>query len=241
MVNLYIISFSLIFVIAAPLGDSFVNDFTNRSYSLTLFVEDNGVLRTDSCLACEHPQNIVYNVTLDGLPSPANRRGLKLLMNNVNATCTSSSQISVGHLSSITYYSYGDFEMYGMVGHSPNGSYPPLNTFTCFSAFVGTSTAEYHNELAFCWPASNPFELHMSYWIGNDGDVIHGPKVKIFDFDMTKTYHRYTVQWRSSQIRWMVDGIIVWTNSADPTTTNNNTPTTIGPRLVPSFFSTTFT
>lgn len=72
------------------------------------------------------------------------------------------------------------------------GSDPPSNAFTCFSAYVGTTTAAYHNEIAICFSMSNISQIHFGYWVGYDGDVEH-LVIKDLGFDASQSYHKVRI------------------------------------------------
>lgn len=203
----------LLVIPSATYGDFFL-DFTNRDDALAIFNEDEGKLTTDSSLACMRPDHLSYNTHLDGEPNAL--QGLVVTLDNLSPTCSSSAQISVGHMSSISKYSYGDFEIYAKIAHSPPGStdpHPPSNAFTCFSLYVGTSEAEYHNEIALCWSPSNFTQIHFGYWIGYDGDKEH-QIIKDLGFDFSESYHTYAFQWRPTSITWLVDGKVLATSQS---------------------------
>ena len=130
----------------------------SRSAVQAIFEEGHGSLLTDGSRACMEPSHLEYDVLLD----PATgERGLRMLLDD-QPMCGHGAEIAVGHLASWSGYSYGDFEWRARVHHAPDGSSPPSNSFTCFSTFVRGGSL--HNELAWCFPATDPHEVHMSYW-----------------------------------------------------------------------------
>ena len=145
---------------ARLLGDAtsgFDLDMTSRAAAQAIFEEGSGSLLTDGSRACMEASHLEYGALLD---SASGERGLRLIMDGQGLTCGHGAEIAVGHLASWQYYSYGDFEWRARVHHAPDGSAPPSNSFTCFSAFVHGD--KIHNELAWCFPARDGSEA--SHW-----------------------------------------------------------------------------
>eukprot|EP00117_Sycon_ciliatum_P018518 scpid81318/ scgid17093/ Beta-glucanase; 1,3-1,4-beta-D-glucan 4-glucanohydrolase; Endo-beta-1,3-1,4 glucanase; Lichenase len=186
--------------------------FTDRTKSLEIFEEGNEHLTTGGSSSCARPDHLAYNFTL---PDCNGCRGLRITLDNKNATCASSAGISTGHLASTVYYSYGDFEIYARTGHSPSGGDPPQNVFTCFSAYTfGRSRDGVHNEIALCWPGDDPGTIHMGHWNGKNGDHEHRTDLKL-GFDASAGYHRYKFQWRRDSITYFIDGTEVHRSDGD--------------------------
>ena len=184
------------------LGDSFRLTFTNRTEVLKYFEEGDEHLTTGGSSSCARPDHLEYNVTLPDCGCS----GLKVRMDNKNATCAQRVAISTGHLASIVYYTYGDFEIRARIAHSVDGRDPPSNAFTCFSAYTGAreSKAGYHNEIALCWPGSDTKKIHMGYWYGTDGDKEHRYDHDL-GFDAAEGYHTYKFKWRNDSITYEID------------------------------------
>ena len=181
-------------------ADGFDLDFRDRAAAQQIFEEGQGSLLTDGTRACMEASHLQYDQLLD---AESGARGLRLLMDGDGITCGHSAQIAVGHLASWQGYSYGDFSWVARVAHSPGGGKPPSNVFSCFSTFVHGSLA--HNELAWCFPAHDGSEVHMSYWFDEE---MHRTARRL-RFDATAGFHKYETRWRPQGIDWMVDGAVV--------------------------------
>ena len=177
---------------------AFAVDFSSRAAAQAIFEEGAGSLLTDGTRACMEASHLAY-----GVPLSNGEVGLRLWMDGEGMTCGRGAEIAVGHLASWRAYSYGDFEWRGRIHHSPNGGRPPANAFTCFSTFVHGSLA--HNELAWCFPANDGTEVHMSYWYD---DQMHRKAIRL-GTDLTKGVHAYTTRWRDVGIDWLIDGQLV--------------------------------
>ena len=187
-------------------GGAFDVDFCDAAASQAIFEEGSKTLFTDGSVACMRPSHIQYNTLLDD----TGRRGLLLTMDNEDVTCGHDAEIAVGHLASYSTYSYGDFEWHGRVHHAPDGSAPPANSFTCFSTFVHGDLP--HNELAWCFPANDGREVHMSYWYD---DTMHRSAVRL-RFDLTQGFHTYTTRWREMGVDWLIDDVVVHQTRGTP-------------------------
>ena len=155
------------------------------------------------------PGNVLVNQVID----VGSVMGGLVMMNNNNLDCSSKAKVSVGHLSSIRSYSYGDMSIQFKTAHKTSGGRPPINAFTCFSLFTGTSGGStQHNEIALCWNPSDLRNLHFSYWNGkaDDGDKMHQKKIPL-TFDPSQGFHTYTVKWRKNGIQVIIDGTAVAT------------------------------
>ena len=137
---------------------AFEVDFSSRAAALAIFEEGVGSLLTDGSRACMAPSHLSYGVAIEG--GEPGETGVRLTMDDQDVTCGHEAMIAVGHLASRAFYSYGDFEWRGRVHHAPGGGVPPANAFTCFSTFIHGSLT--HNELAWCFPAHDGNEVHMS-------------------------------------------------------------------------------
>ena len=175
-------------------------DTTDRDAVLAVFEEGSGFLVTDGTRACMEPSHLRYDSIIDG---ETQERGLTLVMDDQGVACGHDAEIAVGHLASRRLYGYGDFEWRGRVHHSLDGGPPPSNSFTCFSTFVHGDKP--HNELAWCFPADDGTEVHMSYWYDDD---MHMTRRRLV-FDATRAVHTYTVRWRAMGMDWLIDGIVV--------------------------------
>ena len=213
-------------------GEGFDLSFTDQDVVRSLFSEDSGSLLTDSSRSCMREDHLLYNQELDG--APAGLRGLLLKMDDVEPSCGHGSQISVGHLSSLSGYTYGDFSWLGRVAHTPDGSKLPENVFSCFAVFAHGDGA--HNELAWCFPANDPNEVHMSHWYD---DTMHR-SVKRLPIDLSAGYHTYTVRWRPIGLDWLIDNTIVHQVRGEPGRTIPSRPMSIRvilrPKNVPTVY-----
>ena len=180
-------------------ADGFDLDFRDRAAAQQIFEEGQGSLLTDGTRACMEASHLQYDQLLD---AESGARGLRLLMDGDGITCGHSAQIAVGHLASWLGYSYGDFSWVARVAHSPGGA-SRHRTSSCFSTFVHGSLA--HNELAWCFPAHDGSEVHMSYWFDEE---MHRTARRL-RFDATAGFHKYETRWRPQGIDWMVDGAVV--------------------------------
>lgn len=210
----FVTFFSLFLSCLADIVPSWKTDFClnfqDQTKSNLYFTQDEYTLYTDKSLSCCRKDHLFFNTTLDGLST--GERGLIVKMDNQNSTCSTSSQISTGHMSSVYNYTYGDFEINARLQHSPNGSHAPLSSFTCFSAYVSgrVSPGGQHNEIAICWVADNPYEIHFSYWVGMaaDNDSAH-TTIKYLSFDSSLEYHTYKFAWRQNMILFSVDDEVI--------------------------------
>ena len=169
----------------------------------SVFQEGSGSLLTDGTRACMDtaPEHLAYGVPISG--GDAGEIGLRITMDDQGVYCGHGSMLAVGHLAGHKYLSYGDFEWRGRIHHSPDGSGPPANSFTCFSTFVHGEQP--HNEIAWCFPPTNGHEVHMSYWYD---DRMH-QTVRKLAVDLTQGIHKYTVRWRDVGLDWLIDDVIV--------------------------------
>lgn len=178
-------------------------DFADRKAVRSLFEEGTGMLLTDGSRACMRSDHCRYGEVID---EATGERGMILAMDGKGAsTCAAreAASVSVGHLASYHRYAFGDFSWRARVHHAPSGSAPPANSFTCFSTYVRGTLP--HNELAWCFPASNPREVHMAYWFD---EGMHRA-VKYMDDDLTRGVHTFTVRWREQGVDWLIDGSVV--------------------------------
>lgn len=171
-------------------------DFMDRGAVQSAFEEGRGPLLTDGSRSCMEPDHLVYGSLLDRATGES---GLQVLLDN-KPTCGHGAEVAVGHLASWASYPYGDFEWRARVHHAPDGSAPPPNSFTCLSTFVHGSLV--HNELAWCFPANDGREVHMSYWYD---DGMHRTS-KRWSTDLSKGLHTYTIRWRDVGVDWLIDG-----------------------------------
>ena len=177
---------------------AFTVDFSSRGAAQAIFEEGSGSLLTDGTRACMETSHLAYGATLSN-----GEVGLRLTMDGSGMTCGKGSEIAVGHLASWKAYTYGDFEWRARIHHAPDGGRPPSNSFTCFSTFIhGTQV---HNELAWCFPANDGTEVHMSYWYD---DGMHRKAIRL-KTDLTKGVHSYATRWREVGIDWLIDGQLV--------------------------------
>lgn len=188
--------------------DGFNVSFTNHSQVLELFEEGDFHLTTGHSSACARPDHLEYNFSL---PDCGDCHGLRIRMDNVNATCSRSASISTGHLESLQYLGYGDFEIMARTAHSKEGGHPPSNAFTCFSAYTSHPV---HDEIALCWPPYDTGIIHMGHWNGKNGDHEHRTDLHL-GFDASAGYHRYKFQWRNDSITYVIDGQIVHRDTGD--------------------------
>ena len=166
-------------------------DFTSREDVTRIFEEGHGPLWTDGIHACMEPSHLQYGAS-----------GLTITMDNRGASC--GAQIATGHLASFDYLSYGDVSWRARVHHSPDGGPPPSNSFTCFSTFVKDNWHQW-NELAWCFPAKDGTEVHMSYWV----DEHMHRAVLYVGVDLTLGLHTFTTRWRPAGVDWLIDGVVV--------------------------------
>ena len=83
----------------------------------SIFQADSGKSTTDGSGSCMRPDHAIFNHPLSS-SSGVNYNGLQLNLDNIGATaCSSSYQLSIGHLSSYAYYSYGTLEALIRSGH----------------------------------------------------------------------------------------------------------------------------
>ena len=184
-------------------GGGFFLDFTSRAAAQSIFEEGSGGLYTDGTRACMEASesHLAYGVPISG--GEAGEVGLRLVMDNQDVYCGHSAELAVGHLAGWKYLTYGDFEWRARIHHSPDGSAPPPNSFTCFSTYVhGGKT---HNEIAWCFPPTSGHEVHMSYWYD---DRMHQTVRKV-SVDLTQAIHKYTVRWREVGIDFLIDDVIL--------------------------------
>jgi endo-1,3-1,4-beta-glycanase ExoK len=162
-------------------------------------------------LACMRPDHVLFNHDLGGTNSPG--KGGQLLLDNYGPTCSSSAEISVGHMSSKSNYSYGRSGWYVRVAHTSSGGDPPSNAFTCVSLYVNSPE---HNEIAICWPPLNTSEVHLNYWVGDtiDNDKDHQKKLNL-GFDAAKEFALYEAEWTPSSLRFYINGKLVWDLSGE--------------------------
>ena len=188
----------------AMLAGGFFLDFTPRDAAAqSIFEEGSGGLYTDGTRACMEASesHLAYGVPISG--GEAGEVGLRLVMDNQDVYCGHSAEVAVGHLAGWKYLTYGDFEWRARIHHSPDGSAPPPNSFTCFSTYVhGGKT---HNEIAWCFPPTSGHEVHMSYWYD---DRMHQTVRKV-SVDLTQAIHKYTVRWREVGIDFLIDDVIL--------------------------------
>ena len=166
---------------------------------MAIFEEGHGSLLTDGTRACMESSHLEYGVMLDQVTG---ERGLRIKMDD-HPTCGNGAEIAVGHLASWATFSYGDFEWRARIHHTPDGSAPPANSFTCLSTFVHGSLT--HNELAWCFPANDGREVHMAYWYD---DTMHRT-AKRYRTDLTQGFHNYTIRWRDVGMDWLIDAELV--------------------------------
>ena len=214
------------------LGGAFELDFTSRVSAVAIFEEGTGSLLTDGSRACMTPSHLAYGVAIEG--GETGEMGLRITMDDQDVTCGHDAMIATGHLASRALYSFGDFEWRGRVHHAPGGGAPPSNAFTCFSTFIhGTTT---HNELAWCFPAKDGREVHMSYWYDDD---MH-QTAKRLAVDLTKGVHTFTTRWREVGMDWLIDGVLVHKVRGIAATTIPWEPMSIKailrPKNLPSFY-----
>ena len=188
--------------------------FTDRGKVLATFEEGDLHLTTGKSSSCARPDHLDYNFSL---PDCGGCRGLRVRMDDKNATCSRSASISTGHLASNEYFSYGDFEINIRTAHSINGGHPPANAFTCFSGYTSHSV---HNEIALCWPATDTGTVHFGYWNGKDGDHEHRTDIAL-GFNASAGFHRYKFAWRKDGIMFSVDGKVVHHATGDAIPTEN--------------------
>ena len=175
-------------------------DFSSREDAIRIFEEGRGPLLTDGIHACMDSSHLSYGVTLS---EDSGETGLRIAMDDRGVSC-GGAHIAVGHLASYQYLSYGDFTWRARIHHAPDGGPPPPNSFTCFSTFRHNS-GEAWNELAWCFPAKDGTEVHMSYWVD---DHMHRAVVRL-DVDLTRNVHTFTTRWRPAGVDWLVDGAVV--------------------------------
>jgi hypothetical protein len=166
---------------------------------MAIFEEGHGSLLTDGTRACMESSHLEYGVMLD---QATGERGLRIKMDD-HPTCGNGAEIAVGHLASWATFSYGDFEWRARIHHTPDGSAPPANSFTCLSTFVHGSLT--HNELAWCFPANDGREVHMAFWYD---DTMHRT-AKRYRTDLTQGFHNYTIRWRDVGMDWLIDAELV--------------------------------
>ena len=166
-------------------------DFTSRENAVRIFEEGRGPLWTDGIHACMESDHLAYGAD-----------GLTITMDNRHPTC--GAQIATGHLASYDYLSYGDVSWRARIHHAPDGGPPPSNSFTCFSTFVHDNWHQW-NELAWCFPANDGTEVHMSYWVDEHMHraVLHT------GVDLTRGLHTYTTRWRPEGVDFLIDGLVV--------------------------------
>lgn len=180
-------------------GTQFNLDFSSREATRAIFEEGHGSLLTDGTRACMESSHLEYGVILD---QATGERGLRIKMDD-HPTCGNGAEIAVGHLASWATFSYGDFEWRARIHHTPDGSAPPANSFTCLSTFVHGSLT--HNELAWCFPANDGREVHMAWWYD---DTMHRT-AKRYRTDLTQGLHNYTIRWRDVGMDWLIDAELV--------------------------------
>ena len=174
---------------------AFTTSFRSRAEALIHFEEGRGSLTTGGTHSCMEPTNIEY-----GVPLVDREVGARLSLNN-RARCQGA-EIAVGHLGTPTFYGFGDFEWRARVHHAPDGSAPPENSFSCLSTY---SNSPIHNELAWCFDASEVHEAHLSYWY----DANMHRTIVWLEADLTAGLHTFTTVWRPDGIDWLVDQTVV--------------------------------
>ena len=194
----------------AMVDTAFQCSFSNRWLVVRQFEEGSVHYVTDGISACMDPGHIAYGVAFkyengnSTVPT-----GARLTLDNVGATCGFGAQIAVGHLQSKSYYSFGDFEWRARIHHAPDGGAPPSNSFTCLAVYTHDPA---HNELAWCFPAANPREVHASYWY----DDTMRRSVFFVEDDLTQHLHTYKLRWRENGVDWLIDGRVVHQTRGEP-------------------------
>ena len=184
-----------------PSISSYDVKFTNRWIALRVFEEGSVHYVTDGINACMDTQHISYGVPFMYEPEADHAVGARLIMDDQGAKCGWGAKIAVGHLQSAQYFSYGNFEWRVRIHHSPDGSAPPANSFTCLAAYTHDPQ---HNELAWCFPANDGTEVHASYWY----DATMRRAIFKVPFDLTQRLHTFTTRWRDEGVDWLIDGTV---------------------------------